>query len=211
MEYELNDQDRADIVKNFIKKYSTLFVLALIAVALAFGAYNIIQKHEATANQNASIAYSALLTSMQNGATTATISAESQNIIKNNRGTVYASLAKLNLAGIAVQQNRLADAASILKETLAQNSHNSLTPIISLRLARVYLANNNPKMAISILKKPPAGFVGTYALLTGEGNLQEGNLVLARKNFSTAINASKNDPIVTQMAMERLNSLGASS
>ena len=211
VEYELNDQDRADLVKNFIKKYSTLFVAALIAIALAFGAYNLIQKHEATVNQNASIAYAALLASIQNGEPVATISEECHSIIKNYHGTVYASMAQLNLANIALQQNHLDEAESILKETLGQNSHNTLTPIITLRLARVYLADNNPKMAISFLKNPPIGFTSPYALLTGEAYLQQDDIALAKKNFKTAINESKNDPLISQMATERLNSLGATS
>jgi predicted negative regulator of RcsB-dependent stress response len=211
VEYELNDQDRADLVKNFVKKYSTHFVVALIAIAIAFGAYNVIQKHENTVNQNASLAYAAILNSMQSGASNATISTESQSLIKNYSGTIYASLAELNLASIAVQQNDLAGAESILKTTLGRNSHNNLTPIITLRLARVLLAENNPKMAIRFLNSPPIGFAGPYALLRGEAYLQEGNLSLAKNNFNTAMNQSKNDPIVTQMATERLNSIGVHS
>ena len=211
MEYELNDQDRADLVKNFIKKYSTLFIVALIAIAAAFGAYNLIQKHEATVNQNASLAYASLLNSIQNGAASTSIVEQSHNIIQNYHGTVYASMAELNLANIAAQQNNLAEAESILKETLGQNSHNSLTPIITMRLARVYLADHNPKMAISFLKNPPIGFTSPYALLTGEAYLQLGDIALAKKNFKTAINESKNDPLISQMATERLNSLGATS
>ncbi len=211
MEYELNDQDRADLVKHFIKKYSPLFVTALVAIAIAFGVYNMIQKHNTTVNQNASLAYTAMLTSIQNGANASTITTESQSIIKQYNGTVYASMAALNLANIAVQQNQLSQAETILQETLSHNSHNNLTPIITLRLARVLLADNNPKMAIRFLKNPPAGFTGAYALLTGEAYLQQSDLALAKQNFTTAISESKNDPIVTQMATERLNSLGASS
>ncbi len=211
MEYELNDQDRADLVKNFLKKYSTLFIVVLIAIALAFGIYNAIQKHENTVNQNASLAYAAILKSMQNGASIASISAESQSLVQNYGGTVYASMAQLTLASIAVQQNDLPQAETLLKKTLANNHHNTLTPIITLRLARVLLAENNPKMAINVLKNPPLGFAGPYALLSGEAYLQLSDLALAKQNFTMAINQSKNDPLVTQMAIERLNSIGSTS
>ncbi len=211
MEYELNDQDRADLVKHFIKKYSTLFVVILVVIVLAAGAYRLIQNHQAKVNQNASIAYSALLTSIQNGASADTITTESRSLIKNYHGTVYASLAELNLASIAVQQNHFAEAEAILKEALGQNSHNTLKPLITLRLARVYLADQQPKMALSFLKAPPASFAGPYALLSGDAYLQMNEPALAKHSFETALSQSKNDPAVTQMAMERLTSLGANS
>lgn len=211
MEYELNDQDRADLVKNFFKKYGLWIIIAVVVIAIGFGINAYMQKREAVANQNASIAYSAMVTAAQNGATVNQISEAAKSLISNYPKTIYATFADLALANIAVQQNNLPEAESILTKELKKNDGNSFAPIIRLRLARVQIAENKFSDAITLLKSPPKGFEAPYALVTGDAELLQNNPAAAKESYLAAQKTNENDPLVAQLVTERLNSLSGNS
>jgi predicted negative regulator of RcsB-dependent stress response len=207
-DYELTDQDRAELIKNFFQRYGSFIVVALLLLVLGLGINNWWQKHQYTRASTASNAYQALLTSMQNGTSPDVIKAAATEISVNYSGTVYASLAQLQLAGIAVAQANLSTAESLLKNDLAQNSHNALKPIISLRLARLWLAENKSQATLDLLKHPPKGYEAAYGLLAGDAYIQLKNLAQAQLSYQQALSAAHNDPVLVQLLTERLNSLG---
>lgn len=209
-DYELNDHDRAEMVINFFKRYGTWIVLALILCAIGMGFSAFWKNHQQDKNQAASNAYQALLGIVQNGAGVPAIQAAATQITQDYSGTVYASLAQLNLAQIAVNQNNLGAAATILQKDLEQNHHNDLQSIISLRLARVLLAENKADAVIKLLKHPPSGYIPAYGLLTGDAFMQLKNTEDARKHYQTALAAANNNPVLSQLLTERLNNLSAS-
>ena len=209
-DYELNDHDRAEIVKRFFLRYGYIILVALILFAVAMGVQALWQNHQQNKNQAASNAYQALTVSMQNGAKPAIISEGANQLIANYPGTAYASLAQMNLAEIAVAQNNLSAAETLLTTDLKNNSHNDLTPIITLRLARVLLAENSASKALKILKDPPKGYVPAYSLLSGDANVQLNNMLAAKDNYQQGIIAAgETDPLIAQLLTERLHHLNA--
>ncbi len=211
MEYELNDQDRAEIVKKFFKKYGLWIIVAVVVIAIGFGINAYMQKREALANQNASVAYDALFAAAQNGATVNQTTQAATDLIKNYPGTVYATFANLLLANIAVQQGNLGEADQILTAVLKSNDHNTLSPLIRLRLARVLIAENKPDDAVALLKHPPKGFEASYSLVTGDALLSQNNQAAAKASYLAAQAVDQNDPVTAQMITERLNSLSGNS
>lgn len=209
MDYELNDQDRADLVRRFFKRYGLWLMIAIIAIALGFGIDAYMQKRDVTISQNASTAYQAMMAAAQNGANDAQVSQSANELIKNYPNTVYATLTHMVLANIAIRQDNLAGAENILSGLLKQKT--MLTPIITLRLARVFIADNKPADAIQLLQDPPAGFEASYHLLAGDAFLLQNNQVAAKTNYLAAQKASANDPVITPLITERLNSLGGNS
>lgn len=211
MEYELNDQDRAEIIKNFIRRYGYLIIAGMLIISFSFGLYHYIQKKNATQNQNASSDYQAFLVQAKNGASAITLSASAQNIIQTYPDTAYASLSKLYLAKQAVSQNHLADAAQILRADLAQNKNNALTPIITLRLARVLIANGSFTDALNLLSHPPKGFESSYAFLRGNANLALKNKSAAQENYALALAQSETASPIHALAEAQLSLLGSTS
>lgn len=209
-DYELNDHDRAEIVKRFFTRYGYVILIALILCAVAMGVQALWQNHEQNKNQAASNAYQALIVSMQNGAKLSVISEGANQIVANYPGTVYASLAQMNLAQIAVAANNLSLAETTLRADLENNSSNDLTPIITLRLARVLLAENQASAALKILNDPPKGYAPAYRLLMGDANVQLKNTLAAKDNYQQGIIAAgQSDPLMAQLLTERLNHLNA--
>ena len=211
MEYELNDQDRADLVKNFFKKFGLWIVLAILVVAMGYGVYTYLQNRSQQQNEAASLAYQAILTATQNGATSEQITQSANQLIQTYPRTIYATFSNLILANLAVQQSNLTSAEEILRSTLRENSGNTLAPVITLRLARILIAENKPKEASSILQNPPTGFVSAYGLLSGDAELLENNPTAAKESYVNAKKANKNNLLLNQLLTERLNSLGGNS
>jgi predicted negative regulator of RcsB-dependent stress response len=207
-DYELNDHDRAEIVKRFFLRYGYIILITLILCAVAMGVQALWQNHQQNRNQAASNAYQALTVSMQNGAKPEVISAGANQIVANYPDTAYASLAQMNLAQIAVTQNNLSLAESTLTADLKNNHSNDLAPIITLRLARVLLAENKATEALKILQDPPKGYVSAYSLLMGDANVQLNNRLAAKDNYQKGlIAAGDTNPLITQLLTERLNHL----
>lgn len=208
-EYEMNDHDRAELVINFFKRYGLWIVLVLVIFAVALGFSSFWDSHEQTRDAAASNAYQALLGSIQNNAKPEVISAAATQLSQDYPGTVYASLAQLNLAQLMINQNNLSGAETTLRHDLSHNAHNDLQPIISLRLARVLLAENKSQEVVKLLKHPPRGYEAAYGLLTGDAQLQLKDIKAAQASYQSALTAAGNNPVESQLLTERLNNLSA--
>lgn len=207
-EYELNDHDRAELVKGFFKRFGYWIIAAIIIFAVGLGFSTYWQNHASTRAQAASNAYQALLTSMQNGAKPNVIEAAATQISDDYADTIYGTLAELNLAQLAISQNNLDGAAGFLQKALKQNSDDKLAPIIRLRLARVLLAQNNPKAVLSTLKDIPDGYAAAYGMLKGDAYVQLNDTAAAKENYQAAL-SKVNNPLLNQLLTERLNNLSA--
>ena len=210
-EYELNDQDRADLVKNFFSRYGYFILILLIIIAVAVGIHAYMRNHAQKQSEAASIAYEALMTSIHNGASANEIKAAATQIIKDYPNTAYSSMAELNLASLSVVQNDFATAETVLQQVLAQNKNNTLTPIITMRLARVLLAENKAQAALLLLQKPPEGFSAPYELLEGDAYVMLNNAKAAQAAYQSALKTAQDNPLITQLLNERLNNLSSAS
>ena len=210
-DYELNDQDRADLVKNFFRRYGYIVLAVLVVIAVGIGIRAYLHNHAAKQNQAASIAYQALLSSIHNNAKPDVVAAAAKQLIKDYPHTVYASFAELSLANIDINANNLSSAERELRTALAQNKANTLAPIITLRLARVLLGENEPNQALALLKNPPKGYEAAYGLLSGDAYVALNNSPLALANYQAALKAAGSDPMLTQLLQTRINNLNTKS
>lgn len=207
MDYELNDHDRADMVKRFLARYGYFIILALVFFALAVGVDKFYQSHQLTKDSAASNAYQGLLNNIKSGAKPQIITAAANQLIQDYPGTPYASLAQLNLAQVAVSQDDLALAEKDLNAALSANSHNDLTPLISLRLARVLLAENKASEVVDLLQDPPKAYAAPYDLLSGDAYVQLKNNAKARESYQAGLKAATNDSLLIQLLNTRLSNL----
>lgn len=207
MDYELNDHDRADMVKRFFARYGYFILVGIILFAIALGINKFWQNHQLSKDTAASNAYQGLLNSIKNGAKPEVIQAGANQLIQDYPGTPYAALAELNLAQIAVSQNDLATAEKNLQMALNANSHNGLTPIISLRLARVLLAENKAQAVVDLLQDPPQAYEVPYGLLLGDAYVQLKNNAAAKATYQAALKAANSDPALIPLLNARVNNL----
>jgi predicted negative regulator of RcsB-dependent stress response len=124
---------------------------------------------------------------------------EMNTFIADNKGSNYAVLAGLLVAKQAVDAKDFTGAQTQLTELLANNDYEPLTPVITLRLARVQSELGDYDAAIANLDKiTQEGFLVKANQSKGEAYLKQGNTEAARKAFQAAVDSSEGrvDPIL---------------
>ena len=105
-------------------------------------------------------------------------------------GTVYAHLAALSLAKLAVDDNDLAKAESQLKWSLDHGVDKTLKPIVTLRLAQVELGLGKTDEALKAIDgMDPGEYRASYEELKGDAYHAMGDNEKAREAYQRAVNA----------------------
>ncbi|WP_447926836.1 YfgM family protein [Vreelandella sp. EE27] len=155
-----SEEEQLDVIKRWWKENGTsLLAGAVIAAAGVFGwhAWQNYQEGQAAA---ASVRYQQLMT-ISNAPEQSTEQFETarslvDEINDDHGGTLYAELALLIEARLAVEQNDLDGAREALERAANNASRDYVKSLAQLRLARVEIAQGNPDRALSLLDEPMA-------------------------------------------------------
>lgn len=139
-----------------------------------------------------------------------TVSKKANEIATTYKSTAYAVFAKLELAKLAVTDGDLDSAANYLQWALDNTSHDSLRHLISLRLARVFIAQNKLGEAKSQLgkNKDNGEFSVSYQELEADILRLEGNIVAAHDAYEKALNTAQGSGQDTTILDMKLDDLG---
>jgi predicted negative regulator of RcsB-dependent stress response len=134
--------------------------------------------------------------------------AMADRLVKDFSDTPYAAAGALKLAQLAVQDNKLDDAAARLQWVVDFEQHPgllarlgaqlhlrhgaydvALLPLARLRLAEVLWQQNKPDDALKQLDGDAGAFASEYAELRGDIKLGQGDRVAARTDYQQAVQA----------------------
>ncbi|WP_447529728.1 YfgM family protein [Vreelandella sp. TE19] len=163
-----SEEEQLDVIKRWWKENGTsLLAGAVIAAAGVFGwhAWQNYQEGQAAA---ASVRYQQLMT-ISNAPEQSTEQFETarslvDEINDDHGGTLYAELALLIEARLAVDQNDLDGAREALERVADNASRDYVKSLARLRLARVEIAQGNPDRALSLLDEPMADSLAAQRL-----------------------------------------------
>lgn len=176
MSVHLTEEEQLETLKRWWKEHGKS-TLAVVFISLAgFFGFKGWQDHQQQQREEASAQYQSLLEALSAGETglsaeqktTATHLAET---LRNDfAGTIYAAQAALISARLAVDDQRLDDAATQLQWVLDHSADDEgLAAIARLRLAQVNFAQDKPDAALALLQQAQAGaFAAAYAELRGD-------------------------------------------
>lgn len=128
---------------------------------------------------------------------------------KANPDSYYAQYAKFYLAKLAVNQNKLDEAAKVLKAVLDKPADTVMAELARDRLARVLLAQNKLDEALVLLNAPvEKEFITTREDLKGDLLLRQGHIDEARTAYQAALSAAEADKLGNQLVINlKLNNL----
>lgn len=193
--------------------YNQNKVLLLVFIIILFGGTFLTQswlEQKAINVKNASLAYSDLLKEFNS--TTADenkLQHDANNIIYKYPKTPYADLAKILSAKIFVNKADIKNAALIIEGVLKHSAQPALKDISRLRLARIYLDNQQVDLAkkqldsVSQLSKTSS----LYYLLQGDVAYLEQNFESASKNYESALQffpVSLNNSVLNKVIRAKL-------
>jgi predicted negative regulator of RcsB-dependent stress response len=150
---ELARLEQAESVKKWCREYGSGILAGIIFAIFVSWGWNYWQQSKENYLLAASMQYEYLLAASVKNENTATLNGLAEGLIKHYSHTPYASLAALQLAKQAINQNNLTDAANKLFWVIHHGEDQALQSIARLRLARVLLAEKKATEALKLLSE----------------------------------------------------------
>ncbi|KTG22613.1 hypothetical protein AWR38_25805 [Idiomarina sp. WRN-38] len=209
-----SEEEQLDVVKRWWKENGTSLIAgAVLAAAGVFG-WNAWQNYQEGQSEAASARYQQLVTiTAANSLEDDQLAAARELIgeLTDQHGrTLYAELAQLLEARLAVQEGDLAAAKAALESVADGSSRRYVQSLAWLRLARIELAEGNPEAALELLDQPITDTLAAQqANVRGDAHLALGQPEQAREAWQTAqsIAQTQNQPLYGVQL--KLDDLGA--
>lgn len=200
---------QVNAAKQVWKKYGTYILLAILAVLVAISVSHYISRRDAAKQYVASEKYDSLISiPVQN--TTIIVNNAEQLLAKYPHNT-YSTFGLLYAASSANSANQLTKAAGLLTQALHNTTNQTLQAIITLRLVKTYIANNQLTLAQHTLENfKYANWNGEKEVLLGDTYFLQNNFTKAKQYFSAAL-ANKNlSTFTTKVIQLKLNVINSS-
>lgn len=203
----LNEQEQVDVIKGWWKKNGKSTIAGIVIAVAVISGWHFWKHRNAQITNAASISFQVLLKANKDNNTSGVV-AQAGLIKKEYAKTPYAVLAALFLAKEAVAANNNDNA---LTNLMWAKSHASkeMSPLVNLRLARVYLDLKQYSNALVLVDKAPKGFGASYGLVKGEVLQAQGKTAQARLTYTQASQSDIKDPGLLALIQMKLNSLPA--
>ncbi|HEY6528558.1 MAG TPA: tetratricopeptide repeat protein [Cellvibrionaceae bacterium] len=186
MSAHLTEEEQIEAFKRWWQRYGTSTVASVALASALYLGWNLFQQHRADVAAEASKQYdklAELIKPQENKSLTAEQKTQAKSLadglIKDHKGSLYADLASLAVAKIAVEDNDLETATSTLRRVVETSTDAPTVDIARLRLAKVLAANKKVDEALGLLGAAVnAEFEASYAeakgdILVGENRLAE--------------------------------------
>ncbi|WP_016914925.1 YfgM family protein [Vreelandella stevensii] len=153
-----SEEEQLDVVKRWWKENGTSLIAgAVLAAAGVFG-WNAWQNYQEGQSEAASARYQQLVTITAANSLEEEQRAAARELIgeltDQHGRTLYAELAQLLEARLAVQEGDLTAAKAALERVADSSSRRYVQSLAWLRLARIEIAEGNPEAALALLDQP---------------------------------------------------------
>lgn len=209
-----SEEEQLDVVKRWWKENGTSLIAgAVLAAAGVFG-WNAWQNYQEGQSEAASARYQQLVTiTAANSLEEDQLAAARELIgeLTDQYGrTLYAELAQLLEARLAVQEGDLAAAREALDSVADGSSRRYVQSLAWLRLARIELAEGNPEAALELLDQPITDTLAAQqANVRGDAHLALGQPEQAREAWQAALEIAQTQNQPLYGVQFKLDDIGA--
>ena len=209
-----SEEEQLEVVKRWWKENGTSLIAgAVLAAAGVFG-WNAWQNYQEGKSEAASARYQQLINMTAGTTLEGDQLSAAQTLIDeltdDYSNTLYAELAQLLEARLAVQEGDLAAAKQALQDVASNSSRRYVQSLAWLRLARIEVAEGNPEAALALLDQPISdALAAQQANVRGDAFLAQNQPEQARDAWQTAqsIAQTQNQPLYG--VQFKLDDLGA--
>lgn len=209
-----SEEEQLDAVKRWWKDNGmSLIAGAVLAAAGVFG-WNAWQNYQQGQSEAASMRYQQLVNMTASSELNEDQLASAREMVAEltdaHGKTLYAELALLLDARLAVQAGDLEGAKASLESVASDSSRRYVQSLAWLRLARVELANGNPDQALALLDQPISDALAAQrADVRGDAFAAKGDTSAARNAWETALNVAQTQDQPLYGVQFKLDDLGA--
>lgn len=203
----LTEQEQIQQLKQLARQYVPAILIGLL---LAFGAsygWQQLKNHQNHIRLQASMVYEDMLTAKIQNKPDEMIT-DAKTLTEKYPRTIYAAHGALMLALDAVNRGELKQAEEALKSVLKKGRNTGLYTIALIRLARVDMANGDPKAALERLDTPldPA-FNGLANMVRGEAFAAQHETEAAVKAYRLALAQLPKTGLLTTLLQMKVDNL----
>nr|WP_273543168.1 tetratricopeptide repeat protein [Halomonas profundi] len=209
-----SDEEQLDAFKRWWKENGISLVAgAVLAGAGVFG-WHAWQNYQQGQSEAASMRYQQIVTMTTNSELDDDDVASAREMVSElndeHSNTLYAELALLLDARLAVQQGDFDAAKASLESVANDSSRRYVQSLAWLRLARVELADGNPDEALALLEKPISdALAAQLANVRGDAFVAKGDTDAARDAWETAMELAQTQDQPLYGVQFKLDDLGA--
>ena len=209
-----SEEEQLEVVKRWWKENGTSLIAgAALAAAGVFG-WHTWQNYQEGQSEAASVRYQQLVNIAMASELDEQQTASARELISeltDDYGkTLYAELALLMDARLAVQQDNLDEAKASLEQVANDSSRRYVQSLAWLRLARIEVANGNPEAALSLLDEPISeALAAQQADVRGDAYAALGQTEQARSAWQNALELAQNQNQTLYGVQFKLDDLGA--
>lgn len=209
MSYDLEEQEKLDLLKAWWARYSMLIVTLVAVVLLASGSWWGWQAYQAYEAKQAMGYFEALDDAARLGGpdSAVRIKAAAATLRSKYPESGYAARAALVAAQALQQQEDMQGAREQLSWLAQQSHHVSLQPVARLHLAALLLDQHEYDEALAQLEDAPAAFAALFADRRGDIFQAKNQHEQARMAWQNAINNLPTDHTLTQIIQLKLDAL----
>lgn len=197
-----SEEEQLDVIKRWWKENGTSLIAgAVLAAAGVFG-WHAWQNYQDGQAEAASVRYQQLMNMTAGNTLEEDQLASARELvseINDEHGkTLYAELAQLLDARLAVQQGDLEAAKNALEGVANDSSRRYVQSLAWLRLARIEIAEGNPEAALNLLDEPISeSLAAQHADVRGDAYLALGETDQAREAWQNALElaSTQNQPL----------------
>ncbi|MCO7246437.1 MULTISPECIES: tetratricopeptide repeat protein [unclassified Halomonas] len=209
-----SEDEQLDVIKRWWKENGTSLIAgAALAAAGVFG-WNAWQDYQADKAEAASVRYQQLVSLAAGNELEGDQLSEAREmvdeIVSEHDDTLYAELALLLDARLAVQQDDLDSAVESLTQVAESSSRRYVQSLAWLRLARLAIANEDPERALELLDEPiTEPLAAQQANVRGDAYMALGQNDQARNAWQDALELAQQQGQPLYGVQFKLDDLGA--
>lgn len=210
MNVYLSEDEQVEQIKQWLKKYgSSIITGILLGFAIMYG-WQYWQTKQTVTVGRASSVYNQMLAATKNKQTI-NLKANAEELISQYQKTPYAIMARLTLAQSAIADNNIEEAKNHLMWVIENSETKAFAEIARVRLARLLLASNQPKEALTILEKvEDKAFTVLINEIKGDIFLAMGQKEEAKKAYQQALSEEAMKSFSRPLLSMKLNNLDVS-
>lgn len=152
MSVYMTEEEQVEIIKSWWKKYGNLITIIISLILFAISGHRYWTWHKNSTAQQASAIYERMMVAYADK-DYKQVSSNSQRLIDDYKSTVYADVANLTLAKVAVNNEKYELARKYLDVIIDNSSSQIMVDIARVRVARLLIAEKNYTKAQDVITK----------------------------------------------------------
>jgi len=207
----LTEQQQIEQFKEWWKKHGLSIVLFFLVAFLSGVLWHYWLKHREAKLERGSTHYEELLSAVINNDND--VAMREANLLKDNYAyTPYAALATLMIARNEIYQNNYSDAEKQLDWVMKKASSTSLRQVARLRLARLYIQEKKPAIALATVKKVDNdAYMPLIDETKGDAYVSLGKTDEARFAYQQALQVVRGYAVMRPLLVMKLDNLAKNS